>query len=64
MFVPDDLSEMLDRIAQGQAIERDRQALQHLLRENQGQNVVQIGKYTVNLGQGQEIHIGDGSWFL
>ena len=57
MTVPDELAGMLDRITQGRETESDRQLLQQLLRQERG--TVQLGKYNVNLGEGQEIHIGD-----
>jgi hypothetical protein len=59
MAPPDDLSGILDRIANGEETEGDRQLLRQLLREKQSQSVVQLGKYTVNLGQGREIQVGD-----
>jgi Cdc6-like AAA superfamily ATPase len=59
MAPPDDLSGILDRIANGEETEGDRQLLRQLLQEKQSQSVVQLGKYTVNLGQGREIQVGD-----
>ncbi|NJN88846.1 MAG: NACHT domain-containing protein, partial [Leptolyngbyaceae cyanobacterium SL_7_1] len=59
MAIPDDLSGLLDRITQGEVTQDDRQALQHLLHQEQGQNGVQLGKYSVQLEQGEAIHIGD-----
>jgi hypothetical protein len=62
MAPPDDLSGILDRIANGEETEGDRQLLRQLLREKQSQSVVQLGKYTVNLGQGREIQVGDRNY--
>lgn len=59
MAPPDDLSGILDRVANGAETEGDRQLLRQLLREERSQSVVQLGKYTVNLGQGREIQVGD-----
>ena len=59
MAPPDDLSGILDRIANGAETEGDHQLLRQLLREKQSQSVEQLGKYTVNLGQGREIQVGD-----
>ncbi|WP_289787756.1 hypothetical protein [Chlorogloeopsis sp. ULAP01] len=33
--------------------------LRQYLTASGGQNVVQLGKYNVNLGEGKDIHIGD-----
>ena len=59
MAASNDLSELLDRIANGEETEGDRQVLRQLLQEKADQSVVQLGKYTVNLGQGREIQVGD-----
>jgi hypothetical protein len=59
MAPPDDLSGILDRIANGEETEGDCQLLRQLLREERSQSVVQLGKYTVNLGQWQKIQVGD-----
>lgn len=59
MAPPDELNGILDRIANGEETEGDRQLLRQLLREKQSQRVVQLGKYTVNLGQRREIQVGD-----
>ena len=59
MAPPDDLDGILDRIANGAETEGDHQLLRQLLREERSQSVVQLGKYTVNLGQGREIQVGD-----
>ncbi|MEH2144529.1 NACHT domain-containing protein [Nostoc sp.] len=33
--------------------------MRQFLKESSGQNVVQLGKYNINIGEGQDIHIGD-----
>jgi hypothetical protein len=58
MYLLDDLQPIFDRIAQHQQTDADMEMLrQHLI--TGGQFVSQQGKYAVNLGQGQDIHIGD-----
>jgi WD40 repeat protein len=58
MSLPDELKPIFDRIAQHQQTATDMAMLrQHL--STGGQFVSQQGKYAVNLGQGQDIHIGD-----
>ena len=58
MSLPDKLKPIFDRIAQHQQTNADMEMLrQHL--STGGQLVSQQGKYAVNLGQGQDIHIGD-----
>lgn len=59
MSASHDLRELLDRIATGEETDGDRQILRQLLHDKNGQSVVQLGKYTVNLEQGREIHVGD-----
>ena len=59
MAPPDDLNGILDRIANGEETEGNHQLLRQLLQEKQSQSVVQLGKYTVNLGQGREIQVSD-----
>ena len=58
MSLPDELSTILDRlIANQQHTKADRDRLWELL--DGGRQLVQSGKYAINLGQGQDIHIGD-----
>jgi hypothetical protein len=58
MSLPDELNSIFDRIAQHRQTNADMEMLrQHL--STGGQFVSQQGKYAVNLGQGQDIHIGD-----
>jgi Effector-associated domain 10/NACHT domain len=54
-----DLDAIFDRIANGTATEEDIQTLRQSIRERKGQNVIQLGKYSVNIGEGRDIHIGD-----
>ncbi len=60
MIAPDELNSILDRIVKRQHTEIDVAILRQYLIG--GQIVSQTGKYTVNLGQGQEIHIGDRTY--
>lgn len=59
MPASDDLLAILDRIVNRQHTDADLEVLREALTVNSAQNVVQIGKYTVNIGQGQDIRIGD-----
>lgn len=59
MTARDELSAILDRIANGEEAEGDMQALRQLLRAGDRQNIVQLGKYNVNIGEGKDIQIGD-----
>jgi Effector-associated domain 10/NACHT domain len=54
-----DLDGIFDRIAKRNATDEDIQTLRQLLRVTEGQSVIQIGKYSVNITEGREIHIGD-----
>ncbi|GBE90950.1 hypothetical protein [Nostoc cycadae] len=58
MISPEELNSILERIVKHQHTESDIALLQKWL-SNGSQIVSQQGKYAVNLGQGQEIHIGD-----
>jgi Effector-associated domain 10/NACHT domain len=58
MSLPDELRPIFDRIAQHQQTDADMEVLRQYLSTG-GQLVSQQGKYAVNLGQGQNIHIGD-----
>ena len=67
MPLPDDLSTILDQIKNGEQTEADIAALRQLLSAGdaaseglrQHQIARQLGKYNVNIGQGQDIQIGD-----
>jgi hypothetical protein len=59
MPAPDDLLAILERIINYQHTDADLEVLRQALTVNRTQKVVQIGKYTVNIGQGQDIQIGD-----
>ncbi|MFW9259827.1 NACHT C-terminal helical domain 2-containing protein [Nostoc sp. CALU 546] len=58
MLPPEELNAILDRIVKHQQTETDMKVLRQWL-SGGGQIISQQGKYAVNLGQGQEIHIGD-----
>jgi hypothetical protein len=55
----DELGNILDRIASGKHAEADIVALRQLLSSSDRQSLLQLGKYGVNVGQGQDIQIGD-----
>ncbi|GBE90954.1 NACHT C-terminal helical domain 2-containing protein [Nostoc cycadae] len=57
MTTPEELNAILERIVKKQQTETDITFLRQSL--SGGQIVSQQGKYAVNLGQGQEIHVGD-----
>lgn len=59
MTAPDDLLAIIDRIAAGEYAEVDLQRLRRALTVGDRQDVLQLGKYNVNIGQGQDIQIGD-----
>ncbi|MBD2343629.1 HEAT repeat domain-containing protein [Anabaena subtropica] len=60
MPTSDELLAILERIAEGQHTRDDLVVLrQVLIVSKTDQNVLQIGKYTVNIGQGTNIRIGD-----
>ena len=58
MATRSDLDALLKRIESGQLAESDIQTLRWLLTASE-QTVLQLGKYGVNLGQGQDVHVGD-----
>jgi Effector-associated domain 10 len=58
MTPPEELNAILDRIVKHQQTDTDMTVLRQWL-SGGGQIISQQGKYAVNLGQGQEIHIGD-----
>ncbi|RCJ41129.1 hypothetical protein A6770_36170 [Nostoc minutum NIES-26] len=55
----DELVSILDRILNGSRDEGDVAILRQSLKAIGGQNVVQLGKYNVSIGEGKDIHIGD-----
>ncbi|MEG3918005.1 NB-ARC domain-containing protein [Microcoleus sp. T3_A4] len=62
MSFQDDLSAIFNRIANGKETEGYLQALRELFRKYNCLDAVQLGKYNVNIGQGQDIHIGDRTY--
>lgn len=62
MSFQDNLSAIFDRIANGKETEGNLQALRELFRKYNCLDAVQLGKYNVNIGQGQDIHIGDRTY--
>ena len=59
MPVPNDPLAILDRLSVGNISEADLDLLRQHLSTSGNQNTVQVGKYNVNIGQGQDIQIGD-----
>lgn len=59
MTTPNELSTILDRIEKGQQTEADIAALRQLVSAGDRQIAQQLGKYNVNIGQGENIQIGD-----
>lgn len=59
MTPPDELSAALERLINGTATAADLAALRRALLVAGEGNTVQIGKYNVHIGQGQNIQIGD-----
>ena len=58
MMTPDELNAILKRITQHQQTEQDLEILRRALAGDR-QVVQQLGKYNVNIGEGEGIHIGD-----
>lgn len=54
-----DLDAIFDRLANQNTTDEDIQILRQLLRVPEGQNVIKIGKYSVSIAEGRDIHIGD-----
>src|SRR4028118_542805 len=61
MMSNDELNTIIERIASGTQTATDVEALQVAL-TNRNQDLRQLGKYNVNIGQGQDIHIGDRTY--
>ncbi|NEP15197.1 MAG: hypothetical protein F6K14_34520 [Symploca sp. SIO2C1] len=59
MSVTEQISDIIKRIAENKQTDADIQVLQEFLKTDSSQVVQQLGKYNVNIGQGQNIHIGD-----
>lgn len=59
MTPSNDLSTILERIADGTRTDADITALRQLLQTGDRQIALQLGKYNVNIGEGKDIHIGD-----
>lgn len=51
------LNQILDRIAKAEETKEDINLLRLLLRVGDGQNLVQLGKYNVNIGEGKNIQM-------
>ncbi len=57
----DELNTIIERIASGTQTTTDVEALRVAL-SDRSQDVRQLGKYNVNIGQGQDIHIGERTY--
>ncbi|QFS49764.1 tetratricopeptide repeat protein [Nostoc sphaeroides] len=55
----EELGNLLDRLVEGKQAEADITTLRQFLKEGNNQALLQLGKYNVNIGQGQDIQIGD-----
>ena len=62
MTTTDQLAAIFERIADGKHTKADIAALQQALRLGNCQDLVQVGKYNVNIGEGQHIYIGDRTY--
>ncbi|MBP5975184.1 NACHT domain-containing NTPase [Brasilonema sp. CT11] len=61
MANPSNLNDIIQRILNGNQSDADVEALRQWLNTGGIQNL-QVGKYNVNIGQGQDIHIGDRTY--
>lgn len=61
MANPSNLNDIIQRILNGNQTDADIEALRQWLNSGGSQNL-QVGKYNVNIGQGQDIHIGDRTY--
>ena len=61
MANPSNHNETIQRILNGTQTDSDIEALRQWLNSGASQNL-QVGKYSVNIGQGQDIHIGDRTY--
>ncbi|QFS49767.1 CHAT domain-containing protein [Nostoc sphaeroides] len=61
MANPSNLNDIILRILNGNQTDADIEALRQWLNSGGSQNL-QVGKYNINIGQGQDIHIGDRTY--
>lgn len=59
MANPENINNVINRIAAGKHTDADITVLREVLSSNDTQAVTQLGKYNVNIIGGKEIHIGD-----
>ena len=59
MIAPDDPLAILDRLKTGNPTAADVELVRQLLTPSAAKDVVQLGKYNVNIGEGKDIHVGD-----
>ncbi|NEP40163.1 MAG: hypothetical protein F6K35_13350 [Okeania sp. SIO2H7] len=63
MTLSEELKQILNRIEKGEQTEEDINVLPQLLRDGDRRVAIQLGKYNVNIGEGQDIHIGDRTYY-
>ena len=63
MTLSEELKQILNRIEKGEQTEEDINVLPQLLRDGDRLVAIQLGKYNVNIGEGQDIHIGDRTYY-
>lgn len=61
MMSSEQLNTIIERIASGAQTATDVEALRVVL-SDRSQDLRQLGKYNINIGQGQDIHIGDRTY--
>ncbi|MBT9317673.1 hypothetical protein [Leptothoe spongobia] len=57
MNLPEQLTTIIERISQGEHTEDDLNTLCTLLTSGEQADLLQLGKYNINIGQGQNIQI-------
>jgi formylglycine-generating enzyme required for sulfatase activity len=63
MTTPDELVAIFDRIRDGIQDEKDILLLGQWLKNSNDRNVLQMGKNIINIADGQDIHIGDRTYY-
>jgi WD40 repeat protein len=59
MITNEELNSILDRISKSQQTNADIEALHQLLSAGNREVILQLGKYNINIGEGNKIYIGD-----
>ena len=63
MTTPDELITIFDRIRDGIQSDMDILLLRQWLKNSDSQNILQVGKNIINIANGQDIHIGDRTYY-